>query len=124
MWRRYLLVVLSLGLSIIVISFYLLRKRKIHDKAFVFWVLVGLVICLFSGIPSLLTLLYEILGTELAISSILVTGFMFFLTAIFYLHYKISELHGMVMKLAAEAAVAKHNIRGKIREEKEKENKR
>jgi len=123
MWQRSLFVVLSLGLSIIAVDFYLLRKRKIHDKAFAFWVLVGVVICLFSGIPSLLALLHVILGTELAISSILLTGFMFFLTAIFYLHYKISKLHGMVAKLAAEIAVANYN-RGKIREEKGKSSER
>ncbi|MFB0567284.1 MAG: DUF2304 domain-containing protein [Candidatus Bathyarchaeia archaeon] len=96
------------ALTIILLDFYLLRKRKIQGRGFVFWFLVGAFLGLFSIVPSFLSAISFIFGTEFAISSILATGFLFFLLAIFYLHYKITELQGLLMKLTMEVSLIRY----------------
>ena len=105
MWERYSVIGAVFALTIILLDFYLLRKRKIQGKGFVFWFLVGAILGLSSIVPSFVSAIYIIFGTEFTISSILATGFLFFLLAIFYLHYKLTELHGLLMKLAMEVSL-------------------
>lgn len=90
---------------IIFLDFYLLRRRKIQGRSFAFWFVVGAVLGVFSAVPSLVAVLSFVFGTELATSSILAIGFLFFLLAIFYLHYRLSELHDLLMKLAMEISL-------------------
>lgn len=109
MWERYSLIGVTFSVVIIILDFYLLKKRKIHGRIFVFWFLTGVLLGLFSGFPPLLSLVLTLFGTEFTISAFVGAGFLFFLLAIFYLHYKISELHSMLMKLAMEVSVAKYS---------------
>jgi len=111
MLGRYSLIGLLFALLILLLDFYLLRKRKIAGRGFVLWFVIGAVIGLFSGVPALFSLLTALFGTEELISAVTVSGFFFFLLAFFYLYYRISELHSQVMKLAMELSVAKY--RGK-----------
>ncbi len=107
MLEAYSLVGLVFSLLLIVMDFYLLRQRKIQGKGFAFWFVVGAIVGLFSIVPSLVSAVSIIFGTEFAISSILAIGFLFFLLAIFYLHYRLTELHGLLMKLAMEVSLLK-----------------
>jgi hypothetical protein len=111
MLGRYSLIGLLFALLILLLDFFLLRKRKIAGRGFVLWFVIGAVIGLFSGVPALFSLLTVLFGTEELISAVTVSGFFFFLLAFFYLYYRISELHSQVMKLAMELSVAKY--RGK-----------
>lgn len=118
MIERYSLIGIMVSIIILFMDFYLLRKRKIQGRAFVLWFLIGGVLGLFSGAPILLEAFYILFGTQDALASILAAGFLFFLLAIFYLQYKISELHSLLMKLAMESSVAKH-----LREQNERKTK-
>lgn len=109
MLGRYSLVGLLFAVFILAMDFYLLRKRKIEGRGFVFWFIAGVALALFSGIPALFSLFLILFGTEELISAVMATGFFFFLLALFYLHYRISELHSQVMKLAMEISVAKYS---------------
>lgn len=108
MLGRYSLIGLLFAIFILLLDFYLLRKRKIQGRGFVFWFITGVVVGLFSGIPALFSLFLILFGTEELISAVTATGFLFFLVAFFYLHYRISELHSQVMKLAMEVSVVKY----------------
>ena len=129
MLGRYSLIGLLFALFILLLDFYLLRKRKIQGRGFVFWFIAGAVLGLFSGIPALFSLFLILFGTEELISAVTATGFLFFLVAFFYLHYRISELHSQVMKLAMELSVAKYSQKrsgtsGLESSEKKRKNKR
>jgi len=105
--ERYTLIGLAFSLTIMLLDFYLLRKRRIQGKGFVFWFIVGAVVGLFSTVPFLFELLTLFYGTEELVTAMTVTGFLFFLLMFFYLYYRLSELHSQLMKLATEISVAK-----------------
>jgi len=108
MWERYSLIGVVFSLILIILDFYLLRKRKINGKGFVLWFIIGMVVGLLFAVPPLLSFVYLMFGTEFTISAFVATGFLFFLFLTFYLYYKISELHGLLMKLAMEVSAAKY----------------
>ena len=109
MWERYSLIGVAFSIVLIILDFYLLRKRKINGKGFVLWFIIGTIVGLLSAVPPLVSFVDFIFGTEFTISAFMGAGFLFFLLAIFYLYYKISELHSMLVKLAMEVSVAKHS---------------
>lgn len=108
MVSNYSLIGLLFALFILAMDFYLLKKRKIEGKGFVFWFITGVALGLFSGVPALFSLFLILFGTEELVSAVMATGFFFFLLAFFYIHYRISELHSQLMKLTMEISVAKY----------------
>jgi len=92
----------------LLLDFYLLRKRKIQGRGFVLWFVLAVIVGLFSTVPYLFELLILFYGTEELVTAITVTGFLFFLLMFFYLYYKLSELHSQLMKLAMEISVARY----------------
>lgn len=109
MWERSSLVGVAFGVIIIFLDFYLLRKRKMQGRSFLVWLIIGAVVGLFSGIPPLFALIGIIFGAENLVNAIMAAGLLFFLLAIFYLNYRISEIHSLVMKLAMDVSVAKYS---------------
>lgn len=108
MFERYSLIGVAFSLAIIVLDFYVLRKRRIQGKAFVLWFTIGLAIGLFSTVPYLFELLSMLFGMQYLVS-VTATGFLILLLMIFYLYYKMSELHSLLMKLAMEVSVERYN---------------
>jgi len=106
--ERFTIVGLVFALTIILLDFYLLRKRRIQGRGFVLWFLIGAVLGLFATVPILFDLLTLLYGTQYVVTAVAATGFFFFLLMFFYLYYKLSELHGQVMKLTMEMSVAKY----------------
>ncbi|NIU38408.1 DUF2304 family protein [Candidatus Bathyarchaeota archaeon] len=109
MWERYSVVGTAFALAIILLDFYLLRKRRIQGKGFAFWFTVGVALGLFSTVPYLFELLTLLYGTEELISAVTATGFLFFLLVFLYMHSRISELQNLVMKLAMELSLIQHD---------------
>lgn len=108
MLERYSVVILAFSIVIILLDFYLLRKHRIRGRGFVFWFLLGVASALFALVPSVVSFIAMIFGTEFTISAIMGAGFLFFTLAIFYLYYKLSELHNLLVKMAMEVSVAKY----------------
>jgi len=92
----------------LVLDFYLLRKRKIQGRGFVLWFVLAVIVGMFSTVPYLFELLTLFYGTEYLVTAMTATGFLFFLLMFFYLYYRLSELHSQLMKLAMEISVAKY----------------
>ena len=109
MLERYALIGIAFSLVLIILDFYLLRKRKINGKGFVLWFIIGVVVGLIFAVPPVLSFVYLMFGTEFSISAFMAVGFMFLLFLTFYLYYKISEVHSLLMKLAVEVSVAKYS---------------
>jgi hypothetical protein len=107
MWQPYSLLGVLAAFILIVLDFYLLRKRKIQGRGFVLWLVTGVVLALFSAVPPLISLVSLLVGTEFTISAVVAVGFLFFILVFFYLDYRISELRSQLMKLAMEVSVSK-----------------
>jgi len=122
LYERYTLIGLTVSIVLIVLDFYLLRKRKIQGRGFVLWLIIGGVIGLFSGIPALFSLISVLFGTENIVNAIMAAGLLFFLLTLFYFYYRLSEMHTLLMKLAMEVSVRKYN--DSRQEEKEKTERR
>jgi hypothetical protein len=109
MLERYAVIGITFSLVLIILDFYLLRKRKINGKGFVLWLIIGTIAGTFSAVPSIASELYLVFGTEFTISAFTGAGFLFFLFFSFYLYYKVSEMHSLLMKLAIELSAAKYS---------------
>ena len=109
MFERYSVIGVAFALTIILLDFYLLKKRKIQGRSFALWFTVGVVLALFSAVPFLYGLLAAFYGTQEAISAVTATSFLFFLLMLLYLHTRISELQSLLMKLAMEISLIKHD---------------
>lgn len=108
MLERYSIIGLAFATILILADVMLLRKRKITGKIFVFWFVIGISVGVVSLAPVVLYLLSALFGAQFLLSSIIATGFSFFLLLFFYLHYKISELHSELMKLAMQISVVNY----------------
>jgi hypothetical protein len=108
LYDRYLLIAFAVAILIIFLDLYLLRKGKTGGRNFVLWIVVGLLLGLFSAVPSLLAVLFLFFGTETLFNAIMASGLLFFLLAIFYLNYRISEMNSLLMKLAIEVSARKY----------------
>jgi hypothetical protein len=107
--ERYLIIGIMFSATIILLDLYLLKRRKIDASTFALWFVIGLVIGTVSVIPSFLTLLYAVLGTEALISAVSGTAFLVVLLLIFYLDYRLNELRDRLLKLTAEFSALKYN---------------
>lgn len=112
----YSLVGIVFALAIVLIDFYLLRKRRIGGRGFVLWLAIGVGMGIVFIAPTIvLPPIIRLLGAEYWLSGITTAAFMFFLAMTFYLyvmtfyfHSRISELHDMLMKLTMEFSVRKY----------------
>jgi hypothetical protein len=111
MWETYSLIGIWVALILLVLDFYLVRKRKIQGRTFFLWFIIGVVLAVFSAVPPMISLVNMLVGTEFTISAVVAVGFLFFILVFFYLDYRISELRSQLMKLAMEVSVAKFGER-------------
>jgi len=109
LFERYSVIGVAFALAIILLDFYLLKKRRIQGRSFALWFTIGVVLALFSTVPFLYSLLMSLYGTQEAISAVTATAFLFFLLMLLYLHTRISELQSLLMKLAMEISLIKHD---------------
>lgn len=111
----YSLIGFVFALAIMLINFYLLRKRRIGGRGFLLWLAIGVGISIVFIAPPVFLPLVNLLGAEYWLSGLTGAAFMFFLAMTFYLyvmtyyfHSRISELHDMLMKLTMEFSVRKY----------------
>lgn len=110
---RYSIIGLLFSVFIIVLNFYLIKKRKITSLTFTIWIIVGFLISIISIIPSVYSLIYDIFGTQFLLSSITAAGFLFLISFIFYLNVAIDGLKDKLMKLTVIVTASKFNLRQK-----------
>lgn len=103
----YVLLGLLFSLLLLILDFYLLKRRRINGFTFVVWLVVGVAIGTFAIVPTVYLVILRILGTEFAISAIVGVGFLSLLLITFYLHVLINDLRDKVMKLTAEVSALK-----------------
>lgn len=106
---NYSIIGLAVSAILIIVDFYLLRKRRLQGRGFVLWFIVGAVLGLFSAIPALFTLISVLFGTQNIVNAINAAGLLFFLLFFFYVYIRLSEMHTLLMKLAMEVSVKKYN---------------
>jgi hypothetical protein len=79
-----------------------------QGRGFILWLIIGGVVGLFSAVPTLFGLITWIFQTQNPTNAIMASGILFLLIAVFYIYYRLSEMHSLLMKLAMEVSVRKH----------------
>jgi len=110
-FERYSLFGIGFSIFIIFIDLYLLKKRKIRGGTFTRWLIIGSGTGIVSAVPAVFTLFYEILGTEVLISSVTVMSFMILLLLIFYIDYKLNSLNDKLTKLVIKMSSDKYDLK-------------
>lgn len=105
----YLIIGIAVAILIIIIDFYLLRKNKMQGRGFLLWLIIGGVVGLFSAVPTLFGIFSWVFQTEAPVNAVMASGILFLLIAVFYIYYKLSEMHSLLMKLTMEVSVRKYN---------------
>lgn len=113
---RYSIIGIAFSVFILMVDFYLLKKQKIDGATFARWFIIGIVLGVVSLVPTFLTFLYVLIGTEGLVSAVTISSFMVLLTLIFYLDYKINRLNDMLMKLVALMSVERYQSGRKLKE--------
>jgi hypothetical protein len=104
----YSIIGIAVATLIVIVDFYLLRKEKMQGRGFLLWLLIGAVVGVFSAVPTLFGLISWVFQTQNPVNGIMASSILFLLIAVFYIYYKLSEMHSLLMKLAMEVSVRKY----------------
>lgn len=94
------------GLLIAYFSFLNYKRKEFTLKEFVVWIFIGFVFVLFSGVPSLVYPLSNIISLQRPLDMFIIFGFMFLIGALLYTYSVVrktqKKLEQLVMKLAID----------------------
>jgi hypothetical protein len=108
--ERYSIIGIVFSAIIMLISLYLLKKRKISGGTFTRWFIIGFAMGVVSSVPAILTFFYVVLGTDVLISAVTAMAFMVLLLLVFYLDYRLNDLNDKMMKLAAKISANDYGL--------------
>jgi len=117
--ERYSIIGLTFSVILILLDFYLVKKRRISGGTYALWLIIGLSVGAVSIVPAFFTLLLIIFETQFLISAVIGTAFLTLLLLVFYLHYRLNEVSDRVIKLVAEISALKYNFNPKRERENE-----
>lgn len=98
------------GLGFLLLTGELIRRRKIEERYALLWLLLGVVMTLFSFAPGLLDRLSRLLQVHYAPSLLFLLGLLFSLAFIMHLTMVISRMHRRVTRLAQEVAILQEEL--------------
>jgi hypothetical protein len=94
----------------ILITIELIRRKKLAERYALLWLILGLVMLIFSLLPGLLETVSRALHIYYAPSLLFLVGFLFSLIFIMHLTIVISKLHRKLTRLVQEIALLKSSI--------------
>jgi hypothetical protein len=105
------------GSVIILIGiFELLRRRQLAEKYSVLWLVVGVILLVFTAVPGLLTGLSKSLGVVLPSNLLFFVAIVFLLGMVLHLSWEVSRLENETRKLAEDLAILRLDVDQQKRE--------
>jgi len=92
-------------LAFVFVTIELIRRSKLQERYAILWLLLGLVMSLFSIFPKLLHSVSKTIGIHYAPSVLFLIGLMFSLVFVMHITIVISKLHRKVTRLVQELAL-------------------
>lgn len=83
----------------------LLRRRQLGEKYAVLWLLVGILLLVFTVFPGLLTSLARGLGVAVPTNLMFFVGILFLVGVVLHLSWEVSRLENETRKLAEDLAI-------------------
>lgn len=94
----------------------LLRRRQLGEKYAVLWLVVGIVLLVFSIFPGLLPALAEDLGVALPSNLMFFVAIVFLVGVVLHLSWEVSRLENETRKLAEDLAILQLDVAQQKRE--------
>jgi hypothetical protein len=97
----------------------LLRRRQLGEKYAVLWLVVGVVLLVFTAFPGLLTGLARGLGVAVPTNLMFFIGILFLVGVVLHLSWEVSRLENETRKLAEDLAILQLDVAEQKREKAE-----
>jgi len=88
----------------------LLRRRQLTEKYAVLWLVVGLLLLVFTVFPSLTTGLAHTLGVAVPTNLMFFVGIVFLVGVVLHLSWEVSRLENETRKLAEDQAILRLEV--------------
>jgi hypothetical protein len=88
----------------------LLRRRQLTEKYAVLWLVVGLLLLVFTVFPSLTTSLAHGLGVAVPTNLMFFVGIVFLVGVVLHLSWEVSRLENETRKLAEDQAILRLEV--------------
>ena len=96
----------------------LLRRRQLKEKYAVLWLVVGLVLVVFTAFPALLTRISTALGVAVPTNLLFFVAILFLVGVVLHLSWEASRLENETRKLAEDMAIMRMDL-NELKREKE-----
>jgi hypothetical protein len=104
------LVALVGSLLVLAGIFELLRRRQLGEKYAVLWLLVGVILLIFTIFPRLLTSLSSGLGVAVPTNLMFFIAILFLVGVVLHLSWEVSRLENETRKLAEDLAILQLDV--------------
>lgn len=94
----------------------LLRRRQLGEKYAVLWLVVGIVLLIFTVFPGLLTGLAAALDVAVPTNLMFFVGILFLVGVVLHLSWEVSRLENETRKLAEDLAILQLDVAQQKRE--------
>ncbi|MGH3628667.1 MAG: DUF2304 domain-containing protein, partial [Sciscionella sp.] len=83
----------------------MLRRRQLREKYAVLWLVIGVIVLVFSAVPNLLTTVSLALGIQIPANLLFFVAIVLLLAVTLHLSWEISRLEDETRKLAEDLAI-------------------
>lgn len=97
----------------------LLRRRQLGEKYAVLWLVVGILLLIFTVFPGLLTGLASGLGVAVPTNLMFFVGILFLVGVVLHLSWEVSRLENETRKLAEDQAILRLEVEQLQRDKRE-----
>lgn len=110
--------VIALVGSLLILAgiFELLRRRQLGEKYAVLWLVVGILLLIFTVFPGLLTAFADALGVVVPTNLMFFVGILFLVGVVLHLSWEVSRLENETRKLAEDLAILRLDLAEQKRE--------
>ncbi len=98
----------------------LLRRRQLKEKYAVLWLIVGVVLVVFTAFPALLTRISSALGVAVPTNLLFFVAILFLVGVVLHLSWEASRLENETRKLAEDVAILRLDL-AELKRERENE---
>ena len=88
----------------------LLRRRQLKEKYAVLWLVVGLLLVVFTAFPALLTRISSALGVAVPTNLLFFVAILFLVLVVLHLSWEASRLENETRKLAEDVAILRLDL--------------
>lgn len=115
---RIQIIIIVAAVLVLLAIFHMIKKNRLELRYALSWMLLDVVIIIFSAFPQIMALLADLMGIVSPVNMLFFLGFCFSLILLFRLNATVSRLSGKVTRLTQQIAILEEQLNNKT-EDKE-----